>query len=588
LAHGYVNDSWLSNNTMTFAMLKPGTDANSLSAKIRNLTRLHTGRSDVWTHFLHPLSKWRLYSAFKDGKVDGGRIATVRMFALIGLFILLIACVNFMNLSTARSEERSREVGVRKVAGAGRSSLVFQFLAEAFLITLFAGIAGMGIVQLALPGFNKLTDAGLAVPFGNISFWLCFVGFLLLTSALAGSYPALYLSSFRPAGIFKQAFRKTGSWFSPRKALVVFQFSIAIALIICTFVVRNQVQFAQTRDLGYENRGLLQVDFTGEIGKNYALISQELIASGNAISVTKTMSGITEGGSRSWGFRWANENPADTNIALTLYSADGNLVKTTGMQLVSGRDIDIDHYGSDSTAVLLNETAVRLMGFQDPIGQVLQQPHSGKSWQVVGVVKDYVQGSPYDLVPPTIIVGPAGWFNTMQIRLTPGRPVSTILSEMQKIFRKYNPSFPFEYAFSDDQFSRQFSDEQRTKTITGVFAALAIFISCLGLMGLSAYIAESRRKEIGVRKVLGASSMSITGLLSFDFLKLVMLALVIASPLAWYTMSRWLEDFAYRVHIGATTFIFAGGIAMAVTVIMIAVQTARAALANPVRSLRSQ
>lgn len=586
--NGYINGSWLSNNTTTFVQLKPGTDPTRFSKKISNLSREHAGRNDIWTHFVFPLSKWHLYSDFENGVASGGRIDSVKMFALIAAFILLIACINFMNLSTARSERRAKEVGIRKVAGAGKHLLILQFIIESFLTTCISCIFALILVQLALTPFNRLFHTEIIIPLAELQFWLAMIGFVLITSLLAGSYPAFYLSSFKPISIIKKQFKNLHAVVTPRQVMVVLQFSVAILLIISTIVIRNQVNHAQNRNKGYSELNLLQVDFQGDIEKNYALIKTELINAGVASSVTKTMTSITERGSRSWGFRWPGEKAADTNTAISIFSADADLIKTTGLELIAGRDLDITRYSTDSFSVLLNESAVKLMGFKQPVGQRLFTSHNKQSYQVVGVVKDFVAGSAYEAIQPMIIQGPGAWFNTMHIKLQPGKSTENLLAKAQQIFKTYNPSYPFDYRFTDQLYARMFEEEQRTKTLAGVFAALAILISCLGLFGLSAYVAHSRVKEIGVRKVLGASEFSIAKLLSKDFVKLVLISILIASPVAWFAMQRWLESYEYRTSPGFGTFALAGGMAVLIALITVSFQAVRAAISNPVKSLRSE
>ncbi|HEX5153776.1 MAG TPA: ABC transporter permease [Parafilimonas sp.] len=583
------NDSWLRNNTFTFVQLKPNVNAAVFSDKIKNVTKVHSGRNDVWTHFIYPLGKWHLYSNFENGKPAGGRIDTVRVFGIIAAFILLIACINFMNLSTARSEKRAKEVGIRKVAGAGKSLLIGQFIVESFITACIAGTIALLIVQLALPSFDTLIETQLSVPYNNFYFWLSAFGFIVLTSLLAGSYPAFYLSSFKPVSIFKKQFKKPQSAVSPRKVLVVLQFAFAIILIVSTIVVRNQIQHAQDRDKGYSNNNLIKVDFVGDIDRNYSLIKQDLLNSGIASSVTKTMTGITDGGAHAWGFRWPNEAPADTTTTITLFSEDADLVKTAGMHLVEGRDIDINKYPADSFSVLLNETAVKVMGMKYPVGQIINNPYDKINWRVVGVVKNYVEGSPYEKIPPTIILGPGNpWFSAMHIKFKPNYSTADALATAELVFKKYNPAYPFDYKFVDDEYAKKFDDEQRTKTMAGLFAFLAIFISCLGLFGLSAYIAESRIKEIGVRKVLGASAFNITKLLSLDFIKLVFVSIIIATPVAWYAMNRWLEDYSYRINISIGIFVLAGLLAIVIALLTVSFQSVKAAIANPVESLRTE
>jgi putative ABC transport system permease protein len=415
------------------------------------------------------------------------------------------------------------------------------------------------------------------------------VGFLLFTSVLAGSYPAFYLSAFKPVGIFRKTFRRTRAIFSPRRVLVVLQFTFAIVLIISTLIVREQLQYAEDRDTGYWRNNLIYVHFEGDIEKNYSLIRQDLLQSEVAVDVSKNWQDMADGGSTTWGYRWPNEPARDTTTGIGIYSTDADLVRTAGMHLVAGRDIDIYRYRTDSFAILLNETAVKWMGFKDPIGQVLYNPYENTHWHVVGVVRDFVYGTPYGEIPPVMIQGPASApFTTMHIRFNPANSTAASLEKTQTIFKRYNAAYPFDYHFVDQEYARKFEDEQRTKTMAGLFAALAIFISCLGLFGLSAFIAESRIKEIGVRKVLGASVPGITRLLSTDFIRLVLIAFAIAAPVAWYAMSRWLAGYAYRITMGWAVFALAGTLAVVIALLTVSFQAVRAATVNPVDSLRSE
>jgi len=585
---GRENGNWLSNNTYTYALLKPGVDVTAFNGKIRNLSRVKSGRSNIWVHFLYPISKWYLYGEFDNGVPSGGRIDTVRMFGFIAGFILLIACINFMNLSTAQSEKRAKEVGIRKVVGAARFLLIGQFIAEAFLTACIAGVIALGVVELALPAFNALLGENLVVPFESFGFWMAVVGFILFTSLVAGSYPAFYLSSFKPVSIFRKQYRRSRSVFSPRRVLVVLQFCFAIVLIICTLIVKDQLRYIESRDTGYNKNNLIYVNFAGDIPKNYSLIRQELKASGVAASVTKTWTPITYGGWHTWSFRWAGMAPRDTNVTINIFSEDADLVKTVGMKLVAGRDIDVYRYPTDSLAVVLNETAVKTMRFANPIGEVLREPYNGKTWHVVGVVKDYVDAVPWEETPPVVIEGPASDFRAVHIKFAPGIPTRQGLAKAEAVFKKYNPAYPFDFTFVDQEYAANFDNNQRTGETVGLFAGLAIFISCLGLLGLSAYVAESRVKEIGVRKVLGASVAGIARLLSMEFVRLVVVSLVIAVPVAWYTMHRWLADYSYRVSIGWGVFVGAGVLAVVIALVTVSFQAVRAARANPVKSLRSE
>ena len=586
---GWNNDNWVSNNSYTFLLLRPHTDQAAFNEKIKDFTRINTGQYNLWVHFVYPLRKWHLYSSFDNGVPVGGRIDTVRVFALIAAFILLIACINFMNLSTARSEQRAKEVGIRKMAGAGRGLLIGQFMAESFLTVLIAGVLALLLVQLVLPAFGQLAGTALDVPYSSPGFWLAAAGFVLFTSLVAGSYPAFYLSAFKPVSIFRKQFRRARAALSPRKVLVVLQFTFAIVLIICTLIVRSQLQYAEDRDAGYSRNNLIYVNFEGDIEKNYPLIRQELLQSGVAVAVSKNWENIADGSSTTWGYRWPGEPARDTNTGIRIFSSDADLVQASGMHLIAGRDIDIYRYPTDSFAILLNETAVKWMGFRQPVGQRIYNPYDNTRWHVVGVVKDYVDGTPYAQMQPGMIQGPASsFFSTMHIRFNPANSTAASLEKTQAIFKRYNSAYPFDYRFVDQEYARNFEDARRTKTMAALFAALAICISCLGLFGLSAFVAESRVKEIGVRKVLGASVVGIARLLSVDFIRLVVIAFIIAVPIARYAMNRWLAGYSYRVTIGWTVFLLAGGMAVVIALLTVSYQAVRAATTNPVRSLRSE
>jgi len=584
---GWNDESWLSNNITSFLLLKRGADFSAVESKIKNITREKSGNAKVWTHFLHPLNQWHLYSKFENGIATGGRIETVRLLAAIAAFILLIACINFMNLSTARSEKRGKEIGIRKVAGAGKTVLVRQFIIESILMAFISGLVALLLVSLALPHFNTLVEAQLVIPFKNIFFWFAASGFIIITGLLAGSYPAFYLASFKPSDIFRSKFRNPLGLISPRKVLVVLQFSFAVILIISTMVVRQQINYAQQRELGYIANNLVHVDFKGEIKKNYLAIKNELLKNGIATSVTKTMTTITRKGSNTWGLRWPGRDPnGDETIGLT--SADADLIKTTGIKLIAGRDIDIYNYPGDSTSVLLNETAVKLMGFKDPIGQMISQPSATIEWRVVGVVKDYILNSPYEKIPPMVIQGPKSFFTTMHIKFNSSNSTAENLAMTERVFRKFNPAYPFDFKFVDEEYASAFDNEQRTKALAGLFAILSITISCLGLFGLSTYIAQSRIKEVGVRKVLGASTLSIARLLSVDFIRLIVISILIGSPVAWWLMNYWLRDYSYRTAIGWEVFVFAALVAILIAMLTISFQSIKAALSNPVKSLRTE
>ena len=531
------------------------------------------------------MSRLRLFSSFENGQPSGGKIATVKVFLLVAGFILLIACINFMNMSTARSQRRAKEVGIRKVVGAQKKGLIGLFIGESVLVSFVAGGLALLIVQFCLPAFNTLTQKQLFIAYNSPYFWLAFLVFILFTGIVAGSYPAFFLSSFKPVAVLKGTFQKVDTLITPRKVLVVLQFTFAITLIVCTLIIEQQVRYAQERESGYNKNNLVYTFLAGDILKNYDLIKHDLVAKGIATAVTKSSAPLTQGWA-SGSADWPGKDPND-KTEFNLYFCDDGLVTTAGLQLAQGRDMDLKNYPTDSTAVILNETAVRVMHLKHPIGQVL--PRDGQHFHVVGVVKDFILQSPYDPVVPMLILGAKnGWFNLIHVKLNGANSTAKGLAGMEQVFRQYNPNYPFEYHFIDQEYAKKFSDEQTTGTLSLLFAGLTIFISCLGLFGLAAYMAETRIKEIGVRKVLGASVTSIAALLSKDFVRLVVISILIASPVAWWSMNKWLAGYHYHIDIAWWIFLAAGCIAIFIALFTVSFQAIRAALANPIRSLRSE
>lgn len=584
-AKGYIDSDWTDVSIRTYVMLKPNTSFDAANAKIKNIIATHSGGRAKTEQFLFPLGRLRLYSSFENGKVVGGMIERVRTFVIIAVFILLIACINFMNLSTARSEKRAKEVGIRKVAGALKKSLVMQFLAESVFIAFIAGIFAIAIVQLCLPGFNQLVQKQLFIDYSNVYFWLTGLGFILLTGILAGSYPAFFLSAFKPVSVLKGTFKSIHALVTPRKILVVLQFTFAITLIICTIIVQQQIQFAQERETGYNKKDLGYIFIQGDINKNYALIKNELLNTGVATSVSKTQAPLTQNWSSGISMNWQGKDP-NAKIQINRYTEDGDLVRTAGMQIVQGRDIDTKTYPTDSTGCLISEAAVKAMGFKDPIGQLIYDDPI--NWHVVGVIKDFILESPYEPIKPFMIKGPRYGGSVIHIKLNNANSTAKNLAGAEAILRKYNPAYPFDFHFIDQEYATKFTDEQLTGKLASLFAALTIFISCLGLFGLATYMAENRVKEIGVRKILGASVTNIAALLSKDFIKLVIIAIVLASPVAWWATSRWLQEYHYRINISWWVFALAGAAAIVIALVTVSFQALKAAVANPVKSLRTE
>jgi ABC-type antimicrobial peptide transport system permease subunit len=583
---GNDDANWGNNSTRTYVLLKPNASLASVNVKLKTFKPKYDKDDPKWEMFIYPLSRWRLYSSFTNGVEDGGGlIQYVRLFGIIAAFILLIACINFMNLSTARSEKRAKEVGIRKVVGAQKGWLIGQFIGESVLLAFIAGIIAFGIVELVLTPFNNLIGEKVSIPYNNIYEWLAFLGFIIFTGVLAGSYPAFFLSSFQPVKVLKGTFQKVNALITPRKVLVVLQFTFAIILIICTIIVKQQIDYARERETGYNKNNLIYHFMTGDIEKNYLLIKNELLSSGVAASVTKTSAPITESWSDGWGQEWEGKDPND-KTDFYRYNEDENLGVTAGLTFIQGRDFDLKQFSTDSTGVILNESALAVMKFKNPLGKIIKD--NGQDWHVVGVIKDFILTSPYEPTRPMLIYGAKAWFNTILIKFNDKNSTAANLKKAEGIFKKYNPEYPFEYKFVDEEYARKFENEKKIGTMAAVFAALTIFISCLGLFGLATYMAENRIKEIGVRKVLGASVAGITTLLSKDFLKLVLVSFVIAAPVAWWAMNAWLKDYSYRVDIQWWVFVMAGLLSVLIALFTISYQAIRAAVANPAKSLRTE
>ena len=443
LKYGEGQDlGWNDNSTPTYVMLKPNASYASATLKIKGLKQKYNddAKTMKWELFIYPLSRWRFYSSFTNGVEDnGGAITFVKLFGIIAGFILLIACINFMNLSTARSEKRAKEVGIRKVVGAQKSSLIGQFIGESVFIAFLAGVLAFIIVQISLPGYNQLTEKKLFVNFGNIYTWIAFIGFILFTGLLAGSYPAFFLSSFQPVKVLKGTFKKANALVTPRKVLVVLQFTFAIILIICTIIVKQQIDYARDRETGYNKDNLVYHFMTGDIPKNYTLIKNELLASGIAKSITKTNSPLTERWSDGWGQSWEGKDPND-QTSFDRYLADEGLGVTAGLQFIQGRDFDLKQFPTDSTGLIINESALKVMKFKDPIGKIVDD--LGIDWHIVGVIKDFILTSPYEPTRPILICGAKSKFMSfyvMQIKLNGSNSTAKNLKKAEAIFQKIQP-----------------------------------------------------------------------------------------------------------------------------------------------------
>lgn len=541
--------------------------------------------------FLHPLDDWHLYSEFKNGVRAGGDIQYVRLFSIIGIFVLLLACINFMNLSTARSEKRAKEVGIRKTLGSMRTQLIRQFLSESMLIASLAFVLAIGIAALLLPLFNEIAGKNITIPWGGSAFWLSGVCFVLITGIIAGSYPALYLSSFRPVKVLKGTFRVGRLASLPRKALVVLQFTVSIVLIIGTIVVYYQIGYVKDRPVGYTRQGLVMVSMQSKDARyKFDAFRRELMQTGLFREVAGSESDPTNTWVNNMGFTWPDKDPS-LQESFTTNGVTPEFGAVTGWKIKEGRDFS-RKFATDSTAMIINETAATYMNLKHPIGQWITWGDATHRFTIIGVVKDMVMQTPFEQVRPMIFWSTASsWLNNRRvadIRVDPRVGMAQALAAIRTIYKKYDPENAFQYRFADDEYAKKFSDTQRIGTLAGIFTLLAIFISCLGLLGLSAFVAEQRTREIGVRKVLGASILHLWGLLSREFVWLVALSMLIGSPLAFLFMRHWLSNYAY--HAGLSWWIFAVTAlgAVGLTLATVSFQAVRAALANPVKSLRSE
>jgi len=539
---------------------------------------------------LHPMSDWHLYSNFKEGVRDYGPIESVRIIAVIGGFVLLLACINFMNLSTARSEKRAKEVGIRKSIGSMRSQLINQFFSESILVVLLAFVVSLAAINLALPWFNDLTGKEIHMPWMNTRFWLLSLAFIGTTGLVAGSYPALYLSSFNAVNILKGTFRVGRLASLPRKVLVVLQFSVSVSLIIGTIIIYKQVVFAKNRPVGYTREGLLMVQRkSDEFFSQAAVLRNELKKTGVVKEMAESGGPITYVWSGNGGFDWQGKDPASNDgfSTLSVSPAFGN---TVGWQFIAGRDFS-EEFASDSSGFIFNEAAIKYMNITNPVGQIVHwknAPYSvDKDFRILGVIKDMVMDSPFEPVEPAVyfLQGWHGWFT---IKINPEVSASEAMPEIERVFKKIIPSAPFDYKFADQEYALKFVAEERVGKLASVFSILAIFISCLGLFGLASFVSEQRTKEIGIRKVVGATVFNLWRMLSKDFVVLTLISCLIATPIAYYSLKDWLQNYSYRIEISLWIFFLVSAGAVLITLITVSYQAIKAAVANPVKSLRSE
>jgi ABC-type antimicrobial peptide transport system permease subunit len=574
---------WQNSSWNVFVQVTPGSSPALLEKAANEVMRSHNNNDKISTYFAFPMNKWRLYSDFKDGKNAGGMIEYVRLFTGIAIIILLIACINFMNLSTARSEKRAKEVGIRKTLGSDRRQLRRQFLFESIILTVIAFIFSMLLVLALLPAFNTMVGKQLEVHPDDPVFWAGIIGIIIFTGVVAGSYPAFYLSSFNPVNVLKGTFLAGRKAVLPRRILVVGQFVISILLISATIIVYRQLQYVKNRDLGYNPDNLIMMPQSGDLGKNYAALKQDLLSTGMVASVTRTLSPVTDIWWRSPSPDW-DERPAGTDIIFCGQSADKDFAKTLGIKMLGGQDFS--GLPVDSGNMLLNKAAVDAMHLVNPVGHMLR--YGPRKFTVIGVMENVVMESPYKPVDPLMVYYQPGNTATISIRLNNGASPQKAIAAMEPLVKKHSPSTLFDYSFADQEFGKKFLTEELISKITDIFAGLAIFICCLGLAGLASFTIEKRIREIGIRKVLGATVAQLLMMISKEFLRLVLLAFVIAVPLTWWAMSNWLEKYTFRISINPWIFLLVGGVILLLTLVVVGLNTLRAAVRNPTKSLRTE
>ncbi|SDF01239.1 ABC-type antimicrobial peptide transport system, permease component [Dyadobacter soli] len=581
-----ADTNWDENSYQIYVQLREGADFATASAKIKD-SRMKRENPPGYKpeFFLHPMDKWHLYSDFENGVNVGGLISFVWLFGTIGVFVLLLACINFMNLSTARSEKRAKEVGIRKAIGSVRAQLVSQFFSESVMVVMIAFVLALVLAGVALPAFNEVSGKKIALPIANPLFWIVGIVFSLLTAVIAGSYPALYLSSFQPLKVLKGTFKAGQLAVLPRKVLVVMQFTVSVTLIIGTVVVFRQIQHAKNRPVGYSRHGLIEVNMTSPaLYGHYNTLKNDLMNTGVVSGYSQSTGSITSHYGGVTNLSWPGKAP-DAIPLLMSNSISHDFGKTVGWEITQGRDFSRE-YATDSVAMIINESALELMALKKPLETILIW--GGKEYRVIGVTKDMVRESPFSTISPAFYVVNYRNTNMINIRISHSAAMSDALEKVGAVFKKYDPGSPFSYQFVDARYAQKFADEERIGKLASFFTVLAIFISCLGLFGLASFVAEQRTKEIGIRKVLGASVVNLWKLLSTDFLLLVIVACIISGPIAWYFMSDWLKTYSYRTEI--SWWIFAGTSlgALLITLLTVSFQAIRAALINPVKSLKAE
>jgi putative ABC transport system permease protein len=575
--------NWGNYSFQVFVELNEAGNKADVENKVKLMLQEHGEKDMKPEYFLYPLLRWRLHSHFENGVETGGMNDYVQMFTIIAIFIIVIACINFMNLATARSERRAREVGIRKSVGSGRRELIGQFIGESMFISLIAFGFAILIAQLALPYYNDLVQKKLIIDYTSSQFWIFSLGMVLITGLVSGSYPAFYLSSFQPVKVLKGKITVGKGASTPRKILVTLQFGFSILLIIGTIVIYQQIQLVKGRQLGYDQENLMAVSYTKEIEKNYRPIKLELLASGVVEAVTKSNSAITDINSNNF-LGWPGK-PEDLRVIFTTIATEYDYTKTMGIKLLDGRDFSED-FKSDTAAILINKTGLALMNLKDPIGTEL--PLWGGKRKLIGIMEDVLMGDPNQPIKPMFAIFDPNWIDAVSVRLKKTKDLQASINTVKTIFEKYAPAYPFEYRFADVEFQKKFTTINLTSTLASLFATLTIIITGLGLFGLASFTAEQRTKEIGIRKVLGASVLGLIRLMSKDFSILVIISFVVSSPVAWWLLNWYLQRYPVRTEIGWWVFPATGLVALLFATTIVSTQAWRAARANPASSLRSE
>ncbi len=577
------DENWKNNSVRTFVKLREGVVAEDVNVQLASIVQEHTHDAKDPEIFLYPFLRTHLHGQFENGVESGGRIVIVRMLILLGVFLLGLAAINFINLSTARAAKRSKEIGIRKVNGARRSALIAQFLTESHILTSIAFLLSLLLVYLLLPLYNQLSTKNLEIPITSGWFWLAAFGITTILGLLAGFYPALALSTFKPSVIFREQVSVRGSFL--RKGLVIFQFGIAITMIFSAVVVQKQIRFVQNRNSGYDKELLIYHNLPESLNRSFEAYRHELESMGLASSVSASASAITDQWSNTYNIEWTGKDPED-RVIFQRFVIDDQMVETAGFNITNGRNLDFKSYPSDSNAILVNQAAVAEMGMDDPLGESIKE--GDREWTIVGVVEDFVTRSPFEKLQPMILYPGSDWNSIVHIRLAPNQDVSAQMEQVEDVFEKYAPEYPFDYRFTDVDYARKFSGIKKTEMIARLAGFIVILIACLGLYGLTLYIVQNRLKEVSIRRIFGGSVGSIVKLLGWKSVNPIIWAIILFSPYAWFSMKWWLQSFEYRTTLQLWDLFIAAGILLVISIVTVGYQIWNTSASNPAEVLRNE